>query len=134
MKFTFKSPEAWAGIAYGVFAAFGLLVWHTLAFVALPSGATPGGTFVALLQQGPGAFFMRLHLSTTLAALALAAVLLLRSPESRRGQLVLLGTSLALTVVCWLYLAPDVLYLPTVGFLCVAWACWPAVKLGRGDA
>jgi|KBSMisStandDraft_5_1062788.scaffolds.fasta_scaffold694735_2 hypothetical protein len=134
MSAALKLPGTLAGVAYASFAVFGLLVWHTLTFVALAKGETPSSTFVSLISLEPSAFFMRLHLSLTLCAVALSVVLLIKPPLSVIGKRTLFVLSLAFTVVCCVYMSPDTLYLPVIGFVCVAWACWPTWKVRVGDA
>ena len=49
MKFQSQSYATLAAISYGIFCVFGIAVWHTLLFVALPKGATAWGTLQDLL-------------------------------------------------------------------------------------
>ena len=129
-----KVPRILAGVAYAVFATFGILVWHVLTFVALPKETTPLNTLISLLSLEPGAFFMRLHLSLVLSAVALAAILVFKPPLSIFGKRTLLALSLAFAVVSCFYLSLDTADLPVLGFLCVAWAYWPALMPSPREA
>jgi hypothetical protein len=131
-----KSPTfaTLAAISYGLFALFGIAVWHTLLFVALPKGTTPLDTLQGLLELEPGAQLLRFHAATTLAAAAFASVLMLKPPTRTATCLVAAIASVLLAALVWTVFAPDVALLPTMAAVALVWGWFNASRTAPSDA
>ncbi|WP_374673690.1 hypothetical protein, partial [Ideonella sp.] len=128
MNFRSSSFATLAAVCYGVFAAFGFAVWHTLLITAVPKGTTALEMLQGLLMPEPGANFLRLHAITTLVTAALAVLLAMRPPVAGAAYMACATASVLLAVFIWAVFAPDAAILPSMAALALVWGWFKASR------
>lgn len=131
MKLQSPSYATLAAIAYGVFCAFGIAVWHTLLFVALPKGATPLSTLQDLLLLEPADRMLWFHAAATLATGCLAVLLMLKPPTGATQYRSLAVTSALIAALTWAVFPSDLAILPTVAAGSLVWGWFNVFRAVR---
>lgn len=129
MKFLSSSYATLAAISYGIFCVFGIAVWHTLLFVALPKGATAWSTLQELLLLEPTARMLWVHAAATLATGCLAVLLFLKPPVGATQYLRMAITSALFAAFAWAAFSPYIAMLPTLAAGSMIWG-WVSVFRG----